>query len=229
MKGKYLCACPVCFYDTNGSRIDVRLLEQSPEQVDLRLTMRMCNRMGIATLIYHYVPDNTVYVIVFCDRIRQSFEYKEDTPFSPTISVSQAKYRSQNIATSIAEVTRTADRTAAAASPSSAIPNLREAVCDKAERLDCRSISRACCAEAHKRKGEPKPAPITSKALGDNFLRECSPLKLKVGRPPAQPHPPQGRKSPSVSTLVPVSWISTSGAASASVLARTMVIPPLTK
>ena len=88
MKGKYLCACPVCFYDTNGSRIDVRLLEQSPEQVDLRLTMRMCNRMGIATLIYHYVPDNTVYVIVFCDRIRQSFEYKEDTPFSPTISVS---------------------------------------------------------------------------------------------------------------------------------------------
>ena len=77
---------------------------------------------------------------------------------SPTISVSQAKYRSQNIAISIAEVTRTADRTAAAAPPSWRSPNLREAVRDKAECLDCRSISpsRGCgCAEPHKRKGEP--------------------------------------------------------------------------
>jgi hypothetical protein len=78
----------VCLYDTNGSRIDIRLLEQSLEQVDLRLTVRVCNRMGIAALICHYVPDNSVYVIVFCDSIGQSFENKENTPFSPTISVS---------------------------------------------------------------------------------------------------------------------------------------------
>jgi hypothetical protein len=88
VKGRNLCACPVCFYDTNGSRIDIRLLEQSLEQVDLRLTVRMCNRMGIAALIYHYVPDNSMYVIVFRDSIRQSFENKENTPLSPTISVS---------------------------------------------------------------------------------------------------------------------------------------------
>lgn len=36
----------------------------------------------------------------------------------------------------------------------------------------------------------------------------------------------QKRKSPAVSTFAPVSWISTSAAASASVLARTIVLPP---
>ena len=38
-----------------------------------------------------------------------------------------------------------------------------------------------------------------------------------------------GLKSTSVRVFVPVSWISTSGAASASVLARTMVMAPLVK
>ena len=84
---------------------------------------------------------------------------------SPTISVSQAKYRSQNIATSIAEVTRTANRAAAAASPSPAIPNLREAVRDKAERLDCRSISRAWLCGAAQKEGRAEARPNRLKGI----------------------------------------------------------------
>jgi hypothetical protein len=76
VEGRNLCACSVCLYDTNGSRIDIRLLEQSLEQVDLRLTVRVCNRMGIAALICHYVPDNSVYVIVFCDMLPPVRQYE---------------------------------------------------------------------------------------------------------------------------------------------------------
>jgi hypothetical protein len=86
-RGKNLSAGPMCFYDTNGPRISIRFVEQS-KQVNLGLTMRMCNRMRIAALIYHYVLDDSVNTIIFGDSIGQSFKNKQNTPFSSAITVS---------------------------------------------------------------------------------------------------------------------------------------------
>jgi hypothetical protein len=71
-----LSACSMCFYNTDGGRINVTFFKQLLEQIDLRFAMRMCDRMGIATLIDHDVPNNSVYSIVFRNSIREALEDK---------------------------------------------------------------------------------------------------------------------------------------------------------
>lgn len=66
----YLCACTMCFYDTNGSGVDVRFAEEPLKQVNLRLAVRMCYRVAVTALVGHYVPDDSVYTVILCDCIR---------------------------------------------------------------------------------------------------------------------------------------------------------------